>query len=120
MTKILLICGLLLLLPGVALAQSDTVKSAPPAMTWRYDCVAGTQCPSNCSLAGKELFSTSDYHSITIAELSGPVYWIKIDTGQRIIEYIGQSEQFHCMISGALLVSAGYQDPAKLATAKEK
>ena len=101
--------------PRPAHAQADNLSLPQGSTMWHYQCKAGIQCPTRCSVKGSELFSTSEYVSLTIAQIPGQVYWIRIDTGQTHIDYIAQGDQVICSIVGATLASTRTPTPAKAA-----
>jgi hypothetical protein len=95
---------------GITVARAE--EPAQKALTWFYECKPGTQCPTSCTNAGKDLFSTSDYASLTISQMNHQLYWIKVDTGQKTLEYVIAGEHLQCTIAGAKLAYVRYQEPA--------
>jgi hypothetical protein len=103
-----------LIAPGEVSAQGKDVSAVPGAVSWTYECKAGTHCPTNCSVGdNKELFASSDYRSLNITRIPGQTAWIKIDTGVSTIEFITQIDQLICRISNATLTSLTYGGAAK-------
>jgi hypothetical protein len=98
---------------SLAAALADGTAS-PTMLTWSYKCSPGIQCPSTCTSGGKNLFSTSDYLSLTISHMSNHLFWIKVDTGQKPVDYVIEADQLLCTISGATLASVRYQAPGAL------
>ena len=90
--------------PG-AHAQDSEMTLPAGSMEWRYECPAGLQCPTTCTAKGNPIFSTADYASVTIFRLATQAYWFRIDTGDKLIEFILEGEM-SCSINGAKLKSA--------------
>lgn len=106
------------LIVGVGSFSACAEEAATPkALTWSYECKPGIQCPSSCSNAGKELFSTSDYVSLTISQMNDKLFWIKVDTGQKPLEFVLESDHLQCTVSGARLAYVRYQEPGAPVTA---
>jgi hypothetical protein len=87
-------------------AQANEISVPTGSMEWRYECPAGVQCPTTCSIKGNQLFSTADYAAVTIFQFPRQVYWFRIDTGDKVIEFILEGEQMACSIAGATLKAA--------------
>ena len=115
MTRALRILNMLIVvLSGTANAQGENVALPLGSMMWRYECKPGTQCPTKCSAQGKDLFETGNFVSLTIVKMTNNEHWLRVDSGSSKIEYIIQSDQFTCTISGAALTSAtAHQSPAR-------
>jgi hypothetical protein len=106
--------ALAVLTPCEVDAQVENMVPPAGAMMWHYECQVGTQCPTKCTVKGTELFSTSDYASLTIVQMPNQVYWIRLDTGQKNVDYvITQADPVMCTIVGATLKSARAQEAGK-------
>ena len=92
--------------PRAVNAQVDNMVPPVGSMMWHYECKAGAQCPTKCTIKGTELFQTGNFQSLTILQIPNQVYWIRVATGQSNLEYVAQADQFTCSISGATLMSA--------------
>jgi hypothetical protein len=105
---------LIVVLSGTANAQGENVVLPSGSMIWRYECKPGTQCPTKCSAQGKDLFETGNFVSLTIVKIANNEHWLRVDAGSSKIDYVIQSDQFTCTISGAALTSAtAQQSPAR-------
>ena len=102
--------------PLPAAAQADNMSPPPGAMTWQYECKEGASCPTRCAVKGTELFSTSNYKTLTIVRIPEQAYWLRIDTGQGTIDYVAQADEIVCSMAGATLKSAGVQEGGKAVT----
>ena len=114
MIRALRMCSNLLIVlivvpPGTANAQAENVVLPSGSMMWRYECKAGTQCPTKCSAQGKDLFETGNFVSLTIVKMTNNEHWLRVDAGSSKIDYVIQTDQFTCTISGAALTSATAQ-----------
>jgi hypothetical protein len=87
-------------------AQIDNMVPPVGSLMWHYECKAGAQCPTRCTVKGTELFSTGNFQSLTILQIPNQVYWIRVNTGQANVDYVVQADQVACSISGATLMSA--------------
>jgi hypothetical protein len=104
----------IVVLSGTANAQGENVALPSGSMMWRYECKPGTQCPTKCSAQGKDLFETGNFVSLTIVKIANNEHWLRVDAGSSKIDYVIQSDQFTCTISGAALTSAtAQQSPAR-------
>jgi len=102
------------LLPFAVGAQVENLTPPSGSMTWHYECKARKNCPTSCKAKGNELFATSDYRFITILQFPTQGFWIRIDTGQGNVDYVGfQGDQVICSIAGATLIFARSQETAK-------
>ena len=119
MTQLLYMTAILagLLLPQAAAVAQTAGDTTPPGVTWAYECKAGLHCPSSCSIGGKELFSTSDYHAIYISVVEPSLYWIRVDTGQNVVNYISHADQMQCAIQSATLLYVRSGETGKPAAA---
>jgi len=106
--------------PGVpsAIAQAQEISVPSGSMEWRYECPAGAQCPTTCSIKGNQIFSTANYTSVTIFQLPNQVFWFRVDTGDKMVEFVMAADQMACSISGASLKAAraresGTSEPRK-------
>jgi hypothetical protein len=86
--------------------QPNDASPPPGSMMWHYECNGGTQCPTTCTIKGNQVFTTSDYASFTITQIPNQVFWFQVDTGDKAIDYVVQSDQVVCSISGAVLKAA--------------
>jgi hypothetical protein len=102
--------ALVALAPRVVNAQVENMVPPAGAMMWHYECQVGTQCPTKCTVKGTELFTTGNYASLTIVQISNQGYWFRIDTGQTNVDYVAQADQVICSIVGAMLKSARAQE----------
>ena len=105
--------ALVALAPRVVNAQVENMVPPAGAMMWHYECQPGAQCPTKCTVKGTELFSTGNYASLTIVQISNQGYWFRIDTGQTNVDYVAQADQVICSIVGATLKSARAQESGK-------
>jgi hypothetical protein len=105
--------ALVALAPRVVNAQVENMVPPAGAMMWHYECQPGTQCPTKCAVKGTELFTTGNYASLTIVQISNQSYWFRIDTGQTNVDYVAQADQVICSIVGAMLKSARAQESGK-------
>ena len=96
--------------PQPASAQAGNMLAPPGSMTWQYECKDGTQCPTRCAVKGTELFSSSNYKTLTIVRIPEQAYWIRIDTGQGTIDYVAQADEIVCSMAGAALKSGGVRE----------
>src|ERR1043166_6881592 len=87
--------ALAVLTPCEVDAQVENLVPPAGAMMWHYECQPGTQCPTKCTVKGTELFSTSNYVSLTILKIPDQVYWFRIDTGQTNVDYVAQADEMH-------------------------
>jgi hypothetical protein len=102
------------LIPLAANAQMENITPPSGAMAWHYECKARTKCPTSCRAKGNELFQTADYRSITILQMPNQGFWIRVDTRQANIDYVGaQVDQVICSIAGATLIFARAQESGK-------
>jgi|SRR5215216_3602519 len=89
--------------PEMLNAQSGNMVPPAGAVTWHYQCKSG-ECPTRCTISGTELFSTGSYFALTVVQLPNHGYWVRIDTGQKNIDYVAGTDQLACSISGATLM----------------
>jgi hypothetical protein len=98
------------LTPNAINAQAANFVPPAGSMMWHYQCKAGAQCPTKCTVQGNELFSTGAFVSLRIWQIPNNIYWFQLEAGANIVDFIVQSpNQFACTIAGATLVSAGIQ-----------
>jgi hypothetical protein len=102
-----------LLVAPAANGQAGNVALPAGSMTWQYQCKAGSQCPTKCTVQGAELFSTSNYVALTIVELPNKRFWFQVDTGLGPVDYLTQADTVTCSIAGAMLTSARTQEGDK-------
>lgn len=82
-------------------------------MILTYQCKSGTHCPTECSWGDTVLFNTSDFNSITIAQMK-ELTIIRVDTGGApSLDYVMRSPQVMCRVSNALLTIVGDSQPDK-------
>src|SRR5262245_53065781 len=91
--------------------QPSDASPPPGTMMWQYECNAGTQCPTTCTINGNPFFQTSDYATLTITQIPNRVFWVQLDTGDKIIDYLVQSDVV-CSITGAVLKAARARESA--------
>ena len=106
-----------LLVPQTRAIAQTAGDTTPPGVTWAYECKAGLHCPSTCSISGKEVFSTSDYHAIYITAVEPNLYWIRVDTGRDMINYISHADHMQCTIQSATLLYVRSGEAGKPAAA---
>jgi hypothetical protein len=99
-------------------AQAQEISVPTGSMEWRYECPAGGQCPTTCSIKGNQIFSTANYTSVTVFQLPNQVFWFRVDTGDKMVEFVMAADQMACSISGASLKAAratesGTSEPRK-------
>jgi hypothetical protein len=87
-------------------AQANEISVPAGSMQWQYECPAGVSCPTICSIKGNQIFSTADYALVTIFQLPRQAYWFRVDTGDKMVEFIFEGEQMVCSITGAKLKAA--------------
>jgi hypothetical protein len=87
-------------------AQGGDIALPPSSMEWRYECHAGEQCPTTCSIGGAQIFTTANYVSLTILQLPNQVFWFRVDTGDKMVEYVLTGERINCAMAGATLKAA--------------
>jgi hypothetical protein len=96
-------CVLAFLMPQVSSAEADNFALPAGSTAWRYDCKAGSQCPTKCAIQGADLFATANYISLTVAKLPDRTFWVQINTGVVPINYIVQADSVMCSVAGAIL-----------------
>jgi hypothetical protein len=89
--------------PGAPSANAQAISLPAGSMEWQYECPAGAQCLTTCSIKGNQIFTTADYATLTIIRLPHQGYWLRIDTGDKTVEWILEGEQPLCSIAGATL-----------------
>jgi hypothetical protein len=99
-------------------AQGSEISVPAGSMEWQYECPAGVSCPTTCTAAGNQIFSTANYASVTIFQLPRQAYWVRIDTGDKMVEFVAVGSQVACSINGAKLKAArawesGSSEPRK-------
>jgi hypothetical protein len=87
-------------------AQAQEISVPTGSMEWRYECPAGGQCPTTCSIKGNQIFSTANYTSVTVFQLPNQVFWFRVDTGDKMVEFVMAADQMACSITGASLKAA--------------
>ncbi len=115
--------ALALVRPGTVEAQIDNVSPPAGSMIWQYECKPGIKCPTRCVVKGTELFSTDDFLSLTILQRPDPVYWLRIDYGHTLVDYVGyggQAYELSCSIIGATLKAIRVSEPEKPSATPQK
>ena len=113
--------ALIALTPRVSSAETDNFALPAGSMSWQYECKAGRQCPTKCTVQGADLFSTTNYVSLTITKMPDKAVWFQLDTGTVPINYIFfQAESVTCSIAGATLTSIRKDEAEKPRTSPQQ